>query len=287
MKPRYPNPQCRAPAAQDAAGALKEVTSDDATAMQLRLAPRIAARGSPSWAGAGDGGAEACVRAHVLVALRGAARVDSHLIVSGERGGLVISFADGSLRVTDAAGKVRTGVFLFLGFQGVFLGKAGAEACVRAHVLVALREAARVDSHLTISGERGGLVISFADGSLRVTDAAGKVRTGVFLFLGFQGGFLGKAGAEACVRAHVLVALREAARVDSHLTISGERGGLVISFADGSLRVTDAAGRVRGPAAFPVDDPGLPAAGMSVNRAASWGCWRLRRGCAPTTLLWS
>ena len=91
---------------QDASGQLREVTADDCTALQLRLAPRIAARGSPSWTGHGDEAEERCVRAHALVGLRGAARVDSQLIISGERGGIVLSFGDGSLTVTDAAGKV-------------------------------------------------------------------------------------------------------------------------------------------------------------------------------------
>jgi hypothetical protein len=88
--------------AQDETGALREKTSDDYVSLQLKLVPRIAARGCPAWAAE-----ERTLPAHVLIATKGYARIESQLVLSGSRGGAVISIGDGSLKVTDAAGKVR------------------------------------------------------------------------------------------------------------------------------------------------------------------------------------
>lgn len=89
---------------QDEAGTPRKVTSDDYACLQLKLVPRASLQLGPAWASQ-DGH----ISAHATLASRGKARVDNQLIFSGTKGAVIISTSQGSLTVTDEAGKVRLG----------------------------------------------------------------------------------------------------------------------------------------------------------------------------------
>jgi hypothetical protein len=87
---------------QDEEGTPRKVTSDDYACLQLKLVPRASLQLGPAWASQ-DGH----ISAHATLASRGKARVDNQLIFSGTKGAVIISTSQGSLTVTDEAGKVR------------------------------------------------------------------------------------------------------------------------------------------------------------------------------------
>lgn len=87
---------------QDEEGTPRKVTSDDYACLQLKLVPRASLQLGPAWASQ-DGH----INAHATLASRGKARVDNQLIFSGTKGAVIISTSQGSLTVTDEAGKVR------------------------------------------------------------------------------------------------------------------------------------------------------------------------------------
>jgi hypothetical protein len=89
--------------AQDEEGKPKQATSDDYACLRLKLVPRLAAQQppGPSWAHP-----QGFVSVHVTLTVRGQARIDNRIVISGAAGAAVLSTSTGALTVTDKAGKV-------------------------------------------------------------------------------------------------------------------------------------------------------------------------------------